>query len=219
MTKRECAQLIMALKTYYPRENLIPNDQAAQLWFYQLQDLDYKTTEAALNAWVATQKWSPSIAELRAEATKISKGEALDWSEAWEQVRQAVRYFGFYDSEGALASLDELTREAAKRIGWQQICHSETPDVIRANFRIIYEALAKRKEKNTQLPPQLKRQIESLREPRLEEAHPQREAIEDKSEAAEDEQRTEPEKVSEMIKSLFAEQGWDYPEEKEDTRA
>ena len=126
-----------------------------------------------------------------------------------------MRYFGFYDPEGALASLDELTREAAKRIGWQQICHSETPDVIRANFRIIYEALAKRKEKNTQLPPQLKRQIESLREPRLEEAHPQREAIEDKSEAAEEE-RTEPEKVSEMIKSLFKEEGWDYPEKKEE---
>ena len=69
--------------------------------------------------------------------------------------------------------------------------------------------------RSTQLPPQRKRQIESLREPRLEEAHPQREAIEDKTEAAEDE-RTEPEKVSEMIKSLFAEQGWDYPGEKEE---
>lgn len=219
MTKKEFAQIVMALRTYYPREKLIPNDQAAELWFYQLQDLDHKTTEAALNAWVATQKWSPSIAELRAETMKISKGETLDWSEAWEQVRQAVRLYGYSNPQEAMASMDELTREAVRRIGWQQICHSETPDVIRANFRMIYEVLAKRQEKNTQLPPQLKKQMESLREPRLEDPHPQRETLEDKREEADDEQRADPAKVTEMIKNLFVEQGWDYPGEKEDTQA
>ena len=81
MNKQEFSLFTMALKTYYPRENLLPNTQAMELWYQQLQDIPYRTAEAALNQWVATNKWSPSIADIRETAAGVASGEVLDWGE------------------------------------------------------------------------------------------------------------------------------------------
>ena len=42
MNKKEFATFTMALKTYYPRENLLPNEQAREVWFSQLQDIPFE---------------------------------------------------------------------------------------------------------------------------------------------------------------------------------
>ena len=65
MNRKEFALFASALRTYYPREKLLPNEQAMELWFNQLQDIPYKVAELTLNKWVATNKWSPSIADIR----------------------------------------------------------------------------------------------------------------------------------------------------------
>ena len=91
MNKEEFGRIVMALRTYYPRETLLPNQQAAELWFDQLQDLDYAVTEAALKLWVATNKWSPSIAEIRAQVAEIVNGKTPDWGEAWGTVKHAIQ--------------------------------------------------------------------------------------------------------------------------------
>lgn len=162
MDKREFASIAMALRTYYPRENLLPNDQAAALWFEQLQDLDYKVAEAALKKWVATNKWSPSIAELREAATEVRNGKTPDWGEAWESVRRAIRRFGSYNPKEAMDSLDDLTREAVKRIGFVDLCMSENPTAERANFRMVYETLARRRKEDAQIPAPLLQLINSI---------------------------------------------------------
>jgi len=40
---------------------------------------------------------------------------------------------------------DELIMEAIKGIGWRDLCTSQNPDVIRGQFRRIYEELVERK--------------------------------------------------------------------------
>lgn len=155
MTRQEFALIAMSLKTYFPKERLIPNDRAMELWFFQLKDLDYKTAEAALNKWVATNKWSPSIAELREAAAELTQGEIPDWGEAWEKVLKAVWHWGSYEPEKAMESFDEITRQAVKRVGYRDICMSENISVERANFRMVYETIAARKKQDAQIPPQI----------------------------------------------------------------
>ncbi len=159
MTKSEFATFAMALKTYYPRENLLPNDQAMTLWFTQLQDIPYKVAEAGLQKWVATNKWSPSIAEIREMSTSIVMGDLPDWGEAWNEVQKAIRHFGWYRSEEAKESLSPLTRKVVERMGFTNLCMSENPQAERANFRMIYETLAEREKKDSQLPQGLRLMI------------------------------------------------------------
>lgn len=164
MDKQEFAKFAMALKTYYPKEGLLPNPQAMELWFRQLEDIPYQLAEIALNKWVATSKWSPSIAEIRESALSVSYGDAPLWSDGWEKVLSAIRIYGSYNEAQALASMDEITAETVRRMGFKEICHSENIVADRANFRLIFEQVAERKKKNDQLPDALTKMIASVRQ-------------------------------------------------------
>lgn len=165
MEKQEFAQFAMALKTYFPREkDLLPNNQAMELWFRQLQDIPFGIAEASLNKWVATNKWSPSIADIREMAASVKHGDAPDWGEGWEQVLRAITRFGSYREGEALASMDELTRRCVERLGFRNICMSENISADRANFRDIYKTLAERQQKDRQISVPLKTLIAGIQE-------------------------------------------------------
>lgn len=152
MTRKEFAICAMALKTYYPREKILENKQATELWYKKLNDIPYDIMEAAIDSWVSTNKWSPTIADLREKAAEIQNGYIPDWSEGWKNVLLAIRRYGSYEPEKAIESLDSISRECVKRIGYREICLSEKIAVERANFRDIYEILAKRKKQDAQIP-------------------------------------------------------------------
>lgn len=156
INKKEFAIFASALRTYYPKENLLPNEQAMQLWFNQLSDIPYKVAEVTLNKWVATNKWSPSIADIREQATGLTQGEAKEWGEAWQDVLRAIRLYGSYEELKALDSLDEITRKTVKHLGYRNLCFSENIQNDRANFRMIYEREQERAKQSAQLPPRLK---------------------------------------------------------------
>ena len=162
MDKKEFALFASALRTYYPKEKLLPNEQAMQLWFSQLQDIPYDVAEVTLNKWVATNKWSPSIADIREQAIEVSYGAGKDWGEAWQDVLRAIRYYGSYQELEALENLDETTRKVVKRLGFRNLCFSEDISVDRANFRMIYEQQAQRDKQDAQLPPRLKALINNM---------------------------------------------------------
>lgn len=162
MDRKEFATFAAALRTFYPKEQLLPNQQAMELWYRELQDIPYRVAETALRKWVATNKWSPSIAEIREAVTGISKERIPDWSEAWENVLTAVRTYGSYQPQEAMASLDERTRSCVRRVGFRNICMSENISVERANFRRIYEAAAERDAHEMALPAPVKQAIAEI---------------------------------------------------------
>ena len=162
MTRKEFATWAMALKTYYPRDQLLPNPPAMELWFKQLSDIPYKVAELALNKWVATQKWPPTIADIREMAAGITHGESLTWGESWEQAMTAVRRFGSYNQRAALDSLDPLTRKCVESIGFMQLCISENIMVERAHYQKIFETLSKRQLTEQRLPLMLQDAIKQV---------------------------------------------------------
>ena len=165
MTKQEFAYIALAMQSYYTKEkNLLPDERAIELWYRQLQDLDYKVVEAALNKWAATNKWSPTIADLREMAASITMGELPDWGEAWYEVTTAIRRYGSYRAGDAMKSLSPLARKTVERIGYMQLCVSENIAADRANFRIVYEQLQNREKQQAQLPEGLKLLIAQMQQ-------------------------------------------------------
>lgn len=163
MNKKEFGVFAMALKTYYPRENLLPNNQAMELWFKQLSDIPYQVAETGLNKWVSLNKWSPSIADIREMSNSIAHGELPDWGDAWEEVCKSIRKYGSYNAREGLESLSPLTRKATERIGYTNLCMSVNPSSDRANFRMIYEQLAEREKKESQMSQPFKQLIMQMR--------------------------------------------------------
>ena len=160
MTKEEFALWAMALRSYYPAQNLLPTKQATELWFRQLEDLPYKVAVLSLNKWVSTNKWAPTIADIREAATDCMTDPVPDWSEAWEKVMKAISYHGSWNVEAGKAMLSGITLETVNRMGYMRLCQSENMTADRANFRDIYETLARRKKQERQMPTGL---IEAIR--------------------------------------------------------
>lgn len=163
MDKQEFGFFSAALRTYYSKENLLPNEQAVTLWFRQLQDIPYPVACAVLDKWVATNKWSPSIADIRDQVAEIENGgPAPDWGEGWEQAISAIHRYGSYCELEALASLPPLVRETVRRIGYRNLCLSENQVADRANFRQIYETLSQRETEMRRIPLSTRERIASL---------------------------------------------------------
>lgn len=165
MDKKEFALFASAFRTYYSKENLLPNSQAMELWFRQLQDIPFPVAEATLNKWVATNKWSPSIAEIREMCAVIVNGEPRTWQDGWDAVLTAIRKFGYYNPKDAMAYLDgvdPIAASCALKMGWRNLCTSENAVADRAAFRGCYEIMAKREQQAQILPLPLQETIKQL---------------------------------------------------------
>lgn len=162
MTFEEFLPIADAIRHYYPKEPIMPNKEAVMLWYEELSDLDATATKAAIRKWAATSKWPPTIADIREQVAGFTTPKIKDWSEAFEDARKAIRRFGSYNPTDALNSLDELTRETVKRLGYYDLCVSENHAADRANFRMIYEQLAKREAEERQINPDVKMMIAEI---------------------------------------------------------
>ena len=162
MTKQEFSNWVMALKTYYPREQLLPNTQAIELWYQELHDIPMTVAEAALRKWVATSKWSPTIAEIREMCVDVKRGDAPDWSEGWMKVNMAIQRYGRYRPGEAMASLDPITRKAVKCLGFQNLCDTEDIGYYTRRFQPTSETAPRREQMRMQPPVELQDAIATI---------------------------------------------------------
>lgn len=127
------------LRTAYPKANIMPNQAAMQVWYEMLKDLDTRNVQAAVRAYIATKRYPPTVADIRAMATPPK----ADWSDAWGEVMEAVKRYGYSRPMEALKSMKPETRRIVERFGWQEICQSDNIGVLRGQFKAAYEAAAK----------------------------------------------------------------------------
>ena len=144
VSKQEFATLVLAMQAMYGDE-FIETEEAMDVWFALLHDLDYQILSKALQKHMLTNKFKPTVAELREIYAGLICPVISDWSEGWEQVSKAIGHYGMYRTEEAMESFDEVTREAVKRLGFQNICLSENIVADRARFAEIYQAIQQRK--------------------------------------------------------------------------
>lgn len=155
MTKEEFVKIAYVLRKSYAKDKFLQDEAEVEIWFRMLHDLPYDLTAKAAQKWITTEKWSPSIAEIRETVAGMTIS-IPDWSEAWENVLRMIHKHGTWNVEEALNGMDALTRKCVKRLGFVNICNSENIGVDRANFRQIYETEAQRAMTNAQLPESLK---------------------------------------------------------------
>jgi len=119
MTTKEFALIAAAIKTYFPRDNILPTERAMELWYEELKDLPYDIANTAVRMHVATNKFPPSIADIRENAAKLSpkmrEGE-LNEMEARQMVLKAMRN-SIYHAEEEFAKLPPTVQNAVVSTG------------------------------------------------------------------------------------------------------
>lgn len=163
MNRQEFAVFTDAMKTFYPRDPVAPNKQAMSLWYGELKDLTFDQAMAALKVHVHRSKWAPTIYELR-QAALENQAEIEDWSKGWQLALRAVGRYGITNGAEALASLPEHTRKTVRRLGWKDLCLTDSEDLqnYRANFRKVYKIVAEKAAEQDRMPAELKAAISRI---------------------------------------------------------
>ena len=163
MTVKQFEKITKGITTAFPWANLFPNPEAVDIWYRKLGDIPYDVMAAVVNRWIETKTQPPTIAALRQEADIVVNGLPPTWADGWEQVQKAIGRYGYMQREAALASMDEVTAETVRRIGWQQICESENVDALRANFRMVYETMSRRAQEGRMISAGTQHKLDSVR--------------------------------------------------------
>lgn len=164
MTKEEFTILCKGMKAVYTQSTFLPDADAFTIWYRLLEDLDYTVAQAAIQKYILTNKFPPTIADIRENAALVQTGDKKTWSDGWEEVMKAIRHFGSYREEEALESMSELTRNVVRRLGFRNICMSGNVTADRANFRAIYEQMAEKEHTSKQIQPKLSKLIDSIQQ-------------------------------------------------------
>ena len=160
MTKAEVAKILTVLAAVYPKFEV--DDLKVQVWHEMLGDLDYDTANMAVKKLILESTFPPAIAEVRKAVMEILNPDGMTAADAWGEVVQAIRRYGYYRAEEALANMSPKTARIVRSIGWQEICMSEEPGVVRGQFLKMYQQVAEREHKERLLPEALKREIHKL---------------------------------------------------------
>lgn len=162
MTAEKFAQFASAIKTYFPKDNLLPTDEAMDLWFDMLQDLDYQQAYVGLKIYVATNRFPPTISDIRACAMKVKELQELNEIEAWSLVKKAIRNSG-YNSVEEYEKLPPLAQKAVglpSQLREWALDENYSEAVVMSNFQKAYRFELQKKQEFQKLPQQIQKFIE-----------------------------------------------------------
>lgn len=163
MTFKEFGQLADAIKTYFPRDNMLPTTESMELWFDMLKDLDYQSAVYGLKKYVSINKFPPAISDIREHAASVSKPDELNEMEAWALVRNAISNSA-YNSVKEFVKLPPLVQKAVGLPGQLRIWAMDedySESVTSSNFIKTYRAVLEQNEENKKIPAQVMKLIES----------------------------------------------------------
>ena len=148
MNKQDILKAVAPLQLAY---NASLDDARLRLYVEMLSDIPPSILETAVKKLIMTNKFLPSIAEIREVAYGIkgiiSGTAAPDESEAWGEVIKAIQSVGYY---GKPKFSHEAITTAVNNIGWQDICMTTNDgmNTLRAQFRRAYQLAAERQKDN-----------------------------------------------------------------------
>ncbi|PHJ36849.1 hypothetical protein P378_20015 [Desulforamulus profundi] len=164
MTKTETAKLLSYITAVYP--NIDIRQGTIEAWHDLLNDIPYEIAKAAVKKVLAEQEilCLPAVGKIRAAAVELTTPRLPSASEAWGEVTRAMRLYGYYRPDEALASMSPATAAVVKRFGWREMCACEEPEVLRGQFRMAYEQYAAREREMAIMPADIRQLINGVAE-------------------------------------------------------
>ena len=164
MTREEIVAVLALLQANYSGALKGMTRQDAEgkinIWTMMFADVDKESMNIAIKKMIATNKYFPTIAEVREALSEINSIRVIDAGEAWGEVISAIRNYGWSNESEAMENMSETTRNVVKRMGWLNLCNSENIVTDRAHFLKIYEYEEKRQKEKNALPFDVLQSIE-----------------------------------------------------------
>ena len=168
MEREEFKILVKAMKAVYAQPTFIPDQDAFNVWYALLEDLSYEQMNLAVQKYMITEKFPPTIADIRQKANEIVQPDvdSLTELEAWSLVRKAISNSGYHADE-EFAKLPEVCRIAvgspANLKEWALMDTDEVETVEQSHFIRNYRVAQKRMKEDSLIPEHMKTLIEKMK--------------------------------------------------------
>lgn len=135
MNAAEVTELLAHIKVIWPNTKWdVPAKVVAKVWYDLLADLPAEAAQATLLD-LSGERFAPPPGALRtAVLERIDPDTTPDLDEAWLEVRQGIRSWGWCSKEYQRKWSHAAVADAVKAFGWMELCESENPDAARAHF-------------------------------------------------------------------------------------
>lgn len=175
MTVKEFGILADAIKTYFPRDNVLPTENAMRLWYSELKDIPYQSAYMALRKYVSTNKFAPTIADIREQVAELNdqNEEELNETAAWYMVWKAICNSGYHADE-EFAKLPPVIQRAvhspAQLREWALLenIDGKTITVLQSDFQRAFRAEKQREREQNKLSPDVLKLMRPLNNPQIE---------------------------------------------------
>lgn len=169
MEREEFKKIIKGLKSVYADPKFIADQFAFDMWYGLLGDLPYEVVSMATQAYMQTEHFPPTPADIRRYTYKITSPVTEDMSEldAWQRVRKAIGN-GTYGAEEEFAKLPKLIQEVLgspariREMAGLEI--SDVENVEQSHFVRNYRAKLEAHKKESQLNESLRLAINRMRQ-------------------------------------------------------
>lgn len=160
--------LVKALKAVYTDLKFLPDKDAVKVWYSLLKDLPYRTLSLAAQKYMQTEKFPPTIADLRKKAAELTMPAQDDMSEleAWALVRKALGNSA-YNAETEFEKLPAMCKKALGNAANLEEMAKMDIDTVnsveQSHFIRNYRVACDRKREEAQIAPSVLQLINSMR--------------------------------------------------------
>ena len=123
-------------------EKMPSNKELLNVWYKALQHYTDEQFMEATKKIMLNEAFAPKLDTLAKYCSEIAAPIEVDDTEAWGKVVKAINHYGYMRAEEAIKTLPETVKQAVERVGgFEMICSSEEPDVIRGQFNKAMAAI------------------------------------------------------------------------------
>ena len=155
MTRDEFSTIAKVLKAIYTDPKFLPDKNAFDVWYGFLKDCEYQTVALVVESYIATNRFPPTIADLREPLLD----EDEDPLEAWGLVLKALRN-GISGADEAYEKLPEKIQIAVGSPlniqAWAKMSSETLNSVTQSQFLSAYRSLCAREHRKEKSTPSVK---------------------------------------------------------------
>lgn len=171
MTRSDAAKLMGIIVLAYPNYDKFKDENQVKatvdLWATMFSEDDAGIVGLAVKKHIATNKWPPSVAELRELMLEMTAPDLIAPDQAWLAVSDFIKLHGEHLYGEPRDSLPPLIARAVESIGYHNLyemnCGSyrgSKPGMARTAFMNLYEQLYERERNRAMTPGYVTQQID-----------------------------------------------------------
>lgn len=199
MTKEQFKVLVKAMKAVYTNPGFIPDQDAFDVWYSMVKDLDYAIASRAVQMHMQTVETPPTVAGIRKQAAKLQADASDDLNEtaAWSLVWKAICNSGYHAEEEFAklpAAIQRAVHSPAQLREWALLenIDGKTITVLQSDFQRTFRVEQQRERERGKLGPDVLKLMRPLNNSRIED-NPNELSIEEQRIIAEENAKPAPE--------------------------